>query len=296
MTSWSTSKLVLAFLLAGAVVAGSRPSLAAPRAEPISRSPYIGAIAVEATSGEVLFEADADSPGYPASVVKLMNLLLVLEAVQQGTLRLDDPVTVTAEAARTGGSQVYLKEGESFTVDELLYALMVQSANDAATALAIHLAGSKAAFIERMNRRALDLGLIATRFSSVHGLPPGPGQAFDQSTARDLAILARKVLQSPDTLRYAATRERGFREGKFSMRTHNHLLGNLAGCDGLKTGYIRAGGFSIAATAERDGRRVVVVVLGSRDRKERDRQAAALVERAFRQLAAPTPALPLVPA
>ncbi len=166
----------------------------------LKRDPYVGAIVVDAWSGEVLFEDRADEPCYPASVIKLMDLLLILEDAERGEISLGDSVTATAEAARMGGSQVYLKEHETFTVDELLYALMVQSANDAAVALAIWRTGSKDAFVPRMNARAATLGMTGTRFESVHGLPPGAGQKPDISTARDLSRLGRALAQRSDVL------------------------------------------------------------------------------------------------
>ncbi|MBM4319242.1 MAG: D-alanyl-D-alanine carboxypeptidase, partial [Deltaproteobacteria bacterium] len=238
---------------------------------------------IEAVTGQVLFEENADAIGYPASVIKLLDLLIVLEEVRRGTLALTDPITITAEAARMGGSQVYLKEGERFSVEELLYALIVQSANDAAMALALHVGGSRAAFLERMNRRAQELGLTASRFYSVHGLPPGRGQEFDVTTARDMALLARAVTQHQETFRYTSTREHPFRDGSFIVRTHNHLLGSVPGCDGLKTGYIRAGGYSIAATAERNGLRIITVVLGSKQRKVRDLKARTLLDLGYQR-------------
>ena len=157
------SMFVLVFLTLSAAVA----------VEIKCRTPYLGAIVVDAATGKVLFEDNADAKGYPASVTKLMVLLVILDAVDSRHLTLDEPVTVTAESAKIGGSQVYLKEGEVFSVDELLYALIVQSANDAATALAIHYAGSKDAFVGLMNRRAREIGMTSTVFHSVHGLPPG---------------------------------------------------------------------------------------------------------------------------
>src|ERR1051326_2117175 len=153
----------------------------------------------------------------------------------------------------------------------MLYALMVQSANDAAVALAEKVAGSTEAFVDLMNRKAKDLGMTSTIFHSVHGLPPGHGQEHDVTTARDLSLLCRELLKHPDTLRYTSTREHTFRPNAGSktviMRTHNHLLGHVDGCDGLKTGYIAQAGFSIAVTASRDHHRIVVVVLDSTDLK-----------------------------
>ena len=256
--------------------------------EVVARDPYLGAIVVDAANGRALFEDHADAKGYPASVLKLMDLLIVLEKVERGQLSFQDPVTVSAKAARTGGSQVWLAEKESFSVDELLYALMVQSANDAAVALAEKVAGTTDAFVELMNQRAKQLGMTNTVFHCVHGLPPAPGQDHDLTTARDLAVLSRELLKHKDTLRYTATRERPFRPnaGKktVQMRTHNHLLGHVEGCDGLKTGWIGEAGYSIAVTASRGGRRLIVVVLDSVSIKIRDGKAAELLARGFAAL------------
>lgn len=268
--------------------------LAAPGAvRKVARSPYLGAIVMEAETGQVLFEDNADLVGYPASVTKLVTFAVVMDRVKAGQLRLDDTVTVSAEAANTGGSQVYLKQGEVFTVDELLYALMVQSANDAAVALAQRAAGSREAFVELMNQKAQALGLTATAFHSPHGLPPNTkkGQLPDESTARDLAVISRDLLRQGEILRYSVVKERTIRQGTanpFVMRNHNNLLGALPGCDGLKTGYFSAAGFSLAATAERNGRRLIAVVLGAEDRVARDVKVKELMERGF----AATPAVP----
>ncbi len=245
---------------------------------------------MDATTGKVLYEDQADAKGYPASVLKLMDLLIILEKIEQKQLSLQDQVPVSAKASKTGGSQVWLAEGESFTVDEMLYALVVQSANDAAVALAEKVAGSTDGFIEVMNRRAKGLGMTSTVFHSVHGLPPAAGQEHDVTTARDLSLLCRELLKRPDTLRYTSTREHPFRPnvpGKtVQMRTHNHLLGHVEGCDGLKTGYIAQSGYSIAVTAARRGQRVIVVVLDSTSLKVRDAKAAELLAKGFTALPA----------
>lgn len=266
------------------------PSAKAPHHIGISRNPYLGAIAVDAANGKVLFEDHADTKGYPASVQKLMDLLIILEKVEQRQLSMQDQVPVSARSAKTGGSQVWLAEKESFTVDEMLYALMVQSANDAAVALAEKVGGSTEGFVDLMNQKAKALGMTSTVFHSVHGLPPGPGQEHDVTTARDLSILCRELLKHSDTLRYTSTRERPFRpnQGKKTviMRTHNHLMGRVDGCDGLKTGFFTQAGFSIAVTAARHGQRIVVVVLDSIDLKTRDTKAAELVAKGFAALPA----------
>lgn len=252
-----------------------------------SADPYLGAIVVDAATGDALFEDKADAQGYPASCIKLMDLLVILEKIEQGSLKLDDNVTVTAEASTMGGSQVYLKEKEVFKVDDLLYALMVQSANDAAVALAIHIAGTKDGFTELMNEKAATLGMTNTHFYSVHGLPPGAGQEPDISTPRDLSILCRELLKHKDTLRYTSTKERPFRSDSkepFIMRNHNPLLTSCEGCDGFKTGYFTKAGFSIAATAQRKDMRLIAIVLGSVSKDKRNPKAAELLHNGFAEL------------
>lgn len=267
---------------------GSRVPGWAQRAEIPERTgvPYLGAIAVETDTGEVLFEDNADAPGYPASVIKLLTLLTVLEAADAGQISLQDTVTIRAGASRMGGSQVYLKEGEQFTVDELLYALMVQSANDAAAALADHVAGGRANFVARMQAIARRLGMTNTVIASEHGLPPGAGQDPDITTCRDLAKLCCALAKRPDVFRYTSTKERPFRNGSFIMRNHNPLLAAFPECDGFKTGFYGKAGYSIAVTAQMHGtNRVAVVLLGCKDRIQRNLTAEQFLHRAFRALA-----------
>jgi D-alanyl-D-alanine carboxypeptidase (penicillin-binding protein 5/6) len=247
----------------------------------LARDPYASALLVDADTGKILFEDHAETSVYPASVLKLMVLLVLLERIEQGALGLEEMVQVTGEAARMGGSQVYLDPKEQFSVEDLIYALTVQSANDASVALATHVAGSPVAFIALMNRRAEELGMKDTHFYSVHGLPPAEGQKVDETTAKDLSILARELAKRPETFKYTSTRVRDFRDGKFVMRTHNHLLANVGGCDGFKTGYFKAAGFSIVATAKREGVRIIAIVMGSKDRKVRDAKAAELLATGF---------------
>ncbi len=281
------SMILLAFVLSGSAGWGA----------PISRNPYLGAIVIDANTGNVLFEDGADRPGYPASMLKLMDLFIVLDRVKQGSVHLEDPVLITKEISAIGGSQVYLDPRESFTVDELLYALMVQSANDAAMALAIHVGGTREGFVRMMNEKAKELGLSPlTLFQSPHGLPPGKDQRPDMTTPRDFAKLCKALLEAhPETLKYTSITYKVFREKPlFEMRTHNHLLGAVPGCDGLKTGYFTDAGYSIAATAQRDGARVIAVVMGSVDRKVRDSKATELIARGMLDASRVT-ALPSTP-
>lgn len=248
------------------------------------RQPYLGAIVVEAQTGEVLFADCADEVGYPASATKMMTCLVLLGKIATGEVRLDQKVEIGAESARIGGSQVYLAEGELFSVDDLLYALMVKSANDAARALALAVSDTRSDFVRLMNLRARTLGLDATKFQTEHGLPPGPGQKPDLSTARDLARLARELIKYEDALRYSATKVKKFRGGEFILRTHNKLIETYPGCDGLKTGFFNAGGWSIVATAKRDGERIIAVLLGCSTREGRNSKAAELLDLGFQRL------------
>lgn len=269
----------------------------------IARDPYNGAIVMDAATGAVLFEDGADKPGYPASMLKLMTLFVVLDRIEADALNLDDSVQVTKEAMRMGGSQVWLDPRESFPVEELLYALIVQSANDAAVALAIHIGGSREGFVRMMNEKAAALGLSPiTRFQSPHGLPPGKGQRPDMTTPRDFATLCKALLDThPQTLDYTSVRKREFRANAqplfdpIMMETHNRLLGKVVGCDGLKTGWIRASGYCIAATAQRDDRRVIVVVMGSAKRPVRDAKATELINRYLPEAARQSDVAPAAP-
>ncbi len=264
------------------------------------KSYYEGIILVDADTGKVLSEDKADTPFQPASCIKLMDALIILEQLKQGKIKLEDQITVTAEACAMGGSGVYLKEKEVFTVDELLYALMVQSANDAAVALALHVSGTRDAFVALMNQRAKELRMTNTVFGSVHGLPPDKkkNQQPDTSTARDLSILATELCKYPDIFKYTATKRRPFmdvnhtrKEGQTILETHNHLLSTLEGCDGFKTGWYRVAGYSIIATAKRNDRRVIAVVGGCKGggdlrsiRTFRDSKAKELISYGFANL------------
>jgi D-alanyl-D-alanine carboxypeptidase (penicillin-binding protein 5/6) len=274
-------KLNMTLITTGIILMLTCGSDSASTMEIVSRDPYAGAIVIDAATGDVLFEDKPDIRAYPASITKLMVLLLILDAVDAGHLTFDEPVRVTAKSSTIGGSQVYLKDNELFSVDEMLYALMVQSANDAAVALAIHYMGSKEVFVDLMNKRAQRIGMKDTVFHTVHGLPPGRGQQPDVSTPRDIAKLCRELLKKYDALRYTSTWRRPFRTEAavpFLMENHNNLLKTMEGCDGLKTGFFWAAGFSIAATAVDEDNRAIVVVLGAKNERVRDKRAEKMLE------------------
>ncbi len=250
--------------------------------------PYQSAIVVDARTGKILYENRANVYAYPASVTKLMTMLLVLEQIDAGTISLDDKVKITAEVSKVGGSQAYLDPRETnFTVENMLMALMVHSANDAARALALHVAGSKDAFVDMMNQKARELGMNSTNYHTDSGLPPGGGAQPDISTAYDIAILSLAALRHPDTLRYTSTELTYLRGGEFMLATRNALakrVDGYMGCDGLKTGYHSRGGFSLTATAERNGKRIISVVLGSPNKKTRNATSRKLLDKGFQAL------------
>ncbi|MCL1922068.1 MAG: D-alanyl-D-alanine carboxypeptidase [Kiritimatiellaeota bacterium] len=293
--------------LIAAIACAATPSLLA-QTKTIAKNPYIGAIALDANTGKVLFEDKADIPGYPASTLKLMTLLVIQEKIDAGELKLTDLVRVSVKASKTGGSQVWLDPREKIRVEDLLYALMIKSANDAAVALAEHIAGSAEAFVALMNAKAAKLGMDNTRFASVHGLPPSAGQKHDVTTARDMGILCRELCKHPAAFAYTSTPARQFRAlvdatgenapvyvpnaKPVDMTTHNPFLKpatKIEGCDGFKTGWTVVAGYSIATTCKRANRRVIVVVLGSDTLAARDTKARELLEQAFANLAQAAP-------
>ena len=251
-----------------------------------------GMICVDAATGAVLSQEKADYPGHPASVTKLMTTLLVLEDIRANKLTMRSRVTVTKESIRTGGNQVWLAVGESFAVEELLYALMIQSANDVAVALAVDREGSAPAFVARMNRRAAELGMSRTTFVTPNGLTYGNGP-HDTTTARDLAKLAVALCQFPELLKFTSTKQYVFRRpGKpLELTNHNHLLNSFPGCDGLKTGWTVAAHASIVTTAKEKDLRVIAVVLGCQspggakpEQRLRDALAADLMSQGLEKL------------
>jgi len=246
--------------------------------------PYKAFLVVEASTAKVLEGQNANEKRAPASVTKLMVAFIVLERLSKGDIRLDTKITVSKEASKIGGSQVYLKEGEVFTLEELMKATLVASANDAAYAIAEHIAGSKEEFVRLMNEKAKSLGMVNTEFNSVHGLPPNAGQKEDMTTCNDLAILARELLKYPKIIEWTSIKSEGFRDGRFIMNNHNKLLTKMDGIvDGMKTGYYSKTGFNIVATGKKSDLRFIVIVMGSPSAKTRDSFAIEKFKKAFSQ-------------
>ncbi len=208
---------------------------------------------MEPASGRVIFDQDMHKPWPPASMTKMMLMLIVAEKLHDGSLKLTDQVSTSALASKMGGSQVYLKEGETFSLDDMMKAIVVHSANDASMAMAEYIAGSGAAFVVMMNKRAHELGMKDTHYYSPHGLPPAPGEQADMTSAYDSALLARELIKYPDVLRWSSIDTCGFRNNTFELRNTNHLIRTYRGCDGLKTGFYYQAGFNVTATARRGG-------------------------------------------
>ena len=237
------------------------------------------AILMEANTGTVLFEQNADEALPPASVTKIMTLLLVMEAVEQGKIKLDDIVTASAHAASMGGSQIYLKEGEQMSVEDMLKSVVISSANDAACALAEFVSGSEEAFVRQMNERASQLGMKNTTFENTNGLDDTAQNHL--TSARDIAIMSRELIKHEKILEYSSIWMDTIRGGMFGLTNTNRLVRFYRGCTGLKTGSTSKAGFCISATAERDGVSLICVIMGAETRDIRNSLATKLLDLGF---------------
>ncbi|MEG2000371.1 MAG: D-alanyl-D-alanine carboxypeptidase family protein [Evtepia sp.] len=233
---------------------------------------------MEKESGTILSEENAHDKLEPASVTKVMTLLLIFEALDQGQLTREDTVSVSQAAAGMGGSQVYLKEGEQMSVHEMLKAIAVASGNDASVAMAEHLAGSEAGFVEKMNARAAELGMADTTFQNCTGLPA----EGHESSAHDIAVMSRElILKHPAVREYTTIWMDTLREGKFQLANTNKLIYYYNGATGLKTGSTDTAHYCLSATAERDGMELIAVVLGFPTSVARFERAKALLNDGF---------------
>ena len=238
-------------------------------------------ILMDAATGTVLAEHNAHERLAPASVTKVMTLLLVMEALDAGAVRWDDAVVASEQAAAKGGSQVYLEPGEAMSMDEMLKAVVVSSANDCAAALAEHVAGSEAEFVERMNDRAAALGMADTHFVNCTGLDDGPDAGEHRSSAHDIAVMSRELLTHDKIRDYTTIWTDTVRGGSFGLSNTNKLVRFYPGCTGLKTGYTSSAGHCLSASAERDGMELIAVVLHCASSSERFSSAKALLDYGF---------------
>lgn len=236
-------------------------------------------ILMEAATGKVLYENNADEPLPPASVTKIMTLLLVMEAIDEGQIKLTDMVTVSENAASMGGSQVYLEPGEKMSVEELIKCVVIASANDASVALAEYVAGSEEGFIRKMNERAKQLGMKNTYFENTTGLDDTTTKHL--TSARDIAIMSRELIKYDVIKKYAKIWMDSIRNGAFGLTNTNRLIRFYEGANGLKTGSTSKAGFCISATALRDGMQLIAVVMGSPNRDTRNNCAKKLLDYGF---------------
>lgn len=241
----------------------------------------ISTICVDADSGVIISESNADVQRPPASMIKLMLMLLVTEGLEAGKWKLDTPITVSARSQGMGGTQVLLKAGDVFPLDHLMHAVAVASANDAAMAVAEGLWGSEADYLKAANARAAELGMTKTVIHGVHGLPPGKGEEFDQTCARDMSLLGRMCVTKPQIMEWVGSRDFQLTESSAVHASTNKLLARMPDCDGLKTGFIRAAGFCITATAKRGDTRLICVVMGHPSKYGRFNDAEKLLEEGF---------------
>lgn len=240
------------------------------------------AIVIERDTGEVLFEKDSNKPLPPASMTKIMTMLLIMEAIEDGELKYEDMVTVSENAASMGGSQVFLEPGEKMSVDDMLKAIAVASGNDAAVAMAEHIGGTEAEFVKKMNGKAAELGLEHTSFKNTNGLPV----ADHYSSAHDLAIIAKELLKHENITSYTGIYEDYLRKGtdkEFWLVNTNKLVRFYPGVDGLKTGFTQEAKYGLTATAEKDGMRVIAVVMGAPTPKNRNADITSMLDYSFSQ-------------
>ena len=284
---------LLALTLAAALAVGGAPVVHGVSLEVAAPS----AVLMEAATGTVLYEKDAHTPLPPASVTKIMTLLLVMEALDAGRIGWDDTVTASEAAAAKGGSQVYLEAGEQMSLQEMLKSVVVVSANDCATALAEHVAGSEAAFVELMNRRAQELGMENTHFVNCTGLDDEPDAETHLTTAYDIALMSRALLKHDEIRDYTTIWMDSVRNGEFGLANTNKLVRFYQGTTGLKTGYTSAAGHCLSASAERDGVEFIAVVLHCATSGERFQAAKQLLDYGFANytLAQPDPETEIPP-
>ncbi len=258
--------------------------------------PAPSAILMEKETGTIIYEKNADEKLPPASVTKVMTILLIVEAVEDGSISLDDTVTVSAHAASMGGSQVYLEEGEQMVLSEMLKCIVVSSANDAAVAVAEHIAGSEQAFVSMMNERAAQLGMTNTNFTNCTGLIDDPEHL---TTSRDIALMSRELILHDWIKEYTTIWMDTIRNGTFGLSNTNKLVRYYSGATGLKTGYTSSAGHCLSATAERDGVEYIAVVLNCDSSADRFESAKTLLSFGFAAytLAVPYPdeVLPPIP-
>jgi len=274
----SARRLLTALCIAFGALSVAAPLATAPApavAAPADQAKY-AAIVIDADTGEVLYAKRADSPRYPASITKVMTLYLAYEALAKGELKLTDTVTMSPRAAAQPPSKLGLAAGQTLTVEEAIQALAIKSANDVAVAMAEKIGGTEPRFAALMTLKAQELGMTGTRFVNASGLP----DSRQLSSARDIALLSRAVMRDYPQY-YGYFSQKSFTWRGQSLRNHNGLLHRMPGVDGIKTGFTNASGYNLAASAVRDGKRLITVVLGGTSTRARDNHVEELLNTGF---------------
>ncbi len=251
------------------------------------------ALLMDAATGTVLYESNSHEALAPASVTKVMTLLLIMEAIDAGRIGWNDMVTASEAAAAKGGSQIYLKVGETMSVEDMVKSIAVSSANDCACAMAEHIAGSESAFVDMMNARALELGMADTHFVNCTGLDDGEDAASHKTSAHDIAIMSRALLtQHPDITKYTTIWMDTVRNGTFGLSNTNKLVRFYSGATGLKTGFTSGAGYCLSASAQRDGMDLIAVVMGCDTSQNRFSACKSMLDYGFANFAVIIPELP----
>lgn len=248
------------------------------------------AVLMDVTTGTVLYEHNSHEALAPASVTKVMTMLLIMEAVDSGKIALTDTVTASEAAAAKGGSQIYLKAGETMSVSDMLKSIAVSSANDCACAMAEHICGSESAFVEAMNRRAKELGMQDTHFVNCTGLDDDDSAKLHRTSAYDIALMSRELLKNhPDIKKYTTIWMDTVRNGAFGLSNTNKLIRFYPGATGLKTGYTTGAGYCLSASAQKEGMELIAVVMGAKTSQARNAACKELLDYGFANFAVVAP-------
>lgn len=281
MKRWSSILLALVLLL---------PALTRGAAAMDLNINSKSALLMDKTTGTILYEKNPHERLAPASVTKIMTMLLIMEAVDSGKIRFEDLVTASEAAAAKGGSQVYLKVGETMTVEEMLKSIAVSSANDCACAMAEHLAGSEEAFVQKMNEKAGELGMEDTHFVNCTGLDDGPNASEHRTSAHDIALMSRELLgKHPEIKRFTTIWMDTIRGGSFGLSNTNKLIRFYQGATGLKTGFTSGAGYCLSASALREGLELIAVVMGCESSQVRNAACKSMLDYGFANFALAQP-------
>ena len=250
------------------------------------------ALLMDVTTGTILYEKNAHEALAPASVTKVMTMLLIMEAIDSGKIGWDDMVTASESAAAKGGSQIYLKVGETMSVSDMVKSIAVSSANDCACAMAEHLAGSESAFVDMMNTRAQELGMTDTHFVNCTGLDDDPEAANHKTSAHDIAVMSQELLKNhPDIKKFTTIWMDTVRNGAFGLSNTNKLIRFYSGATGLKTGFTSGAGYCLSASAQREGLELIAVVMGCTTSQKRTAACKAMLDYGFANFAVVSPKL-----